>query len=151
MAQNKDTGETITRRTTYFEIVDESAIPSQACTVHNGGAQLTSLKVIPGEQWPRAVAAVSVTEKTPVVLKAPTVIGEVDPYNSVQAINNVIAARALNGQVAPLESSINVPAPSAPAVAGEPEVRRAEAVRPQDQMQIQESAIKLDPPEPIKF
>jgi penicillin-binding protein 1A len=149
-AQNKDTGETITRRTTYFEIADEAAAPKNPCPVHNGGALQTSLKVVPGEQWPRAVAAVNVSEKVPVILKAATVIGDVDPYNSVQAINNVIASKALNGQLSPMESSGIVPAPVA-SDPGEPEVRRAEAVRPQDQMQVEESTIKLDPPEPIKF
>ena len=84
-------------------------------------------------------------------LKGPTVISEVDPFNSMQAVNNVIASKALAGQVAPLSSSTEIPAPSAPNATGEPEVRRAAAVQPSETMQIQESAIKLDPPEPIKF
>ena len=150
-SQNKDTGETVTRRTTYFEVAAENSVPKDACTVHNGGAQQTLLKIVPSAEWPRAVAAVSTAEKKPVLMKGPTVVGEADPYNSLQALNNVIAAKALDGQVAPLSSSRDIPAPTAPANNGEPEVRRAAAVQPSEQMQIQESAIKLDPPEPIKF
>ena len=150
-SQNKDTGETMTRRTTYFEIASENSVPKDPCSVHNGGAQQSLLKIIPAAEWPRAVAVVSTAEKKPVFMKAPTVIGEVDPFNSVQALNNVLAAKALDGQVAPLSSSSQIPAPAAPTGTGEPEVRRASAVQVSETMQVQESAIKLDPPEPIKF
>ena len=158
ISPSTDTGGPISRRTTYFEIADESSVPKDACSIHNGGAQQSLLKIIPaapptaGEhEVRRAVAAVSTAEKKPVQMKGVTVIGEVDPYNSLQALNNVIAAKALNGQVAPLASSSNIPEPTAPAGPAEPQVRRAAAVQPAEQMQIQESAIKLDPPEPIKF
>jgi penicillin-binding protein 1A len=150
IAQNKDTGESISRRTTYFEIGSEKNLPKNACTVHNGGVSQSFLKVIPGAQWPRATAAVNVAEKAPVVMKGPTVIGESDPYNSVLALNNAFAAKALDGQVAPLASSAEIPAP-APVEGNQPEVRRAAAVGAAEQMEIKESAIKLDPPEPIKF
>jgi hypothetical protein len=78
------------------------------------------------------------------------VIGDVDPYNSVQAVNNAHAARALAGQVAPLDSSALVPEP-APPVEGEVEVRRAEPVGQVEQLSNQEDTIKLDPPPPIEF
>jgi hypothetical protein len=75
----------------------------------------------------------------------------VDPYNSVQAVNNAFAARALSGQVAPVDSSAQVPAPAAPAE-GQMEVRRAEAVRPVEQhMATPSDGLKLDPPAPIEF
>ncbi len=150
-AQNKETGETITRRTTYFEIADEGAVPRDSCALHNGGVLPSAPRIISGEQWPRAQAVVNVAEKAPVVMKSPTVIGDGDPYNSVQSVTNMVAAKALNGQIAPLASSNEIPAPNAGGPTGEPEVRKAEAVRPVDQIQIQESAVKLDPPEPIQF
>ena len=150
-SQNKDTGEIVTRRTTYFEIASESSMPKEPCAVHNGGAPQNLLKIVSATEWPRAVAAVSTAEKKPVLMKTPTVIGEVDPFNSVQALNNVIAAKMLDGQVAPVSSSGTIPAPAAPTTNGEPEVRRASAVQVSETMQVQESAIKLDPPEPIKF
>lgn len=146
--ENKDTGEKVVRRTTYFEIATEEQAPKEGCNVH-GNPQRSFVKVIPGEEWPRAAPAVNFNANTPVLMKAPTVLGEVDPYNAVQAINNVVAAKALAGQIAPLESSAKVPAP---VDAGEQiEVRRAEPVRPVDKLPLQESTIKLDPPEPIKF
>ena len=155
---NKETGENVTRRTTYFELASEGTVPKEPCTVHNGGAQQSFLKIIPAAQPTagehevrRAVPVVNTAEKTPVIMKGATVIGEVDPFNSLLAVNNVIASKALAGQVAPLSSSVEIPAPSAPNATGEPEVRRAAAVQPSESMQIQESAIKLDPPEPIKF
>ncbi len=150
-SQNRDTGETVTRRTTYFELASENSVPKDPCSVHNGGAQQSLLKIIPAAEWPRAVAAVSTAEKKPVLMKGPTVIGDRDPFNSAQALNNVVAAKALDGQVAPLTSSSEIPTPAAPTASGEPEVRRAAAVQVSEQMQVQESAIKLDPPEPIKF
>jgi hypothetical protein len=146
--ENKDTGEKIARRTTYFEIATDAQAPKDGCDVH-GNPQRSYVKVIPGEEWPRAAPAVNITANTPVPMKAPTVLGEVDPYNSVQATKNVIAAKALEGRVAPLDSSAKVPAPVDEAK--QVEVRRAEAVRPIDQMPLQESNIKLDPPEPIQF
>ncbi len=150
-SQNRETGETVTRRTTLFEIASENSVPKDACSVHNGGAQQTLLKIIPAAEWPRAVAAVSTVEKKPVLMKSATVVGEADPFNSVQALTNVLAAKALDGQVAPVASAHDIPAPAAPSTSGEPEVRRAAPVQVSEQMQIQESAITLDPPEPIKF
>jgi penicillin-binding protein 1A len=146
--ENKDTGEKITRRTTYFEIATDAQAPKEGCDVH-GNPQRSFVKVIPGEEWPRAAPAVNITANTPVLMKAPTVVAEVDPYNSVQATSNVIAAKALDGRIAPIDSSAKVPAP---AEEGEQiEVRRAEPVRPVDQPPLPESNIKLDPPEPIQF
>lgn len=148
-AENKETGEKLQRRTTFFEIATDEQAPKDPCDVH-GNAQRSFVKVIPGEEWPRAALAVDVSAHAPVAMKAPTVIGEVDPYNSIQAVANVINAQKFAGQVAPLDSSAQVPAPVAPA-ANEPEVRRAEPVRPVEQMPVQESSIKLEPPPPIQF
>jgi hypothetical protein len=148
-AENKETGEKVQRRTTYFEIASPEQAPKNPCDVH-GDTQRSFVKVIPGEEWPRAALAVDVTAAKPVLMKAPTVIGEVDPYNSIQAVNNVVAAKSLDGRLAPMSSSNQVPAP-----ADEPdaqiEVRRAEPVRPIDRPPEEETAIKLDPPAPIEF
>ncbi|MDQ3623909.1 MAG: transglycosylase domain-containing protein [Verrucomicrobiota bacterium] len=147
-AQNKDTGETVQRRTTSFEIAAEETVPRQPCNVH-GPATPTLVKSISGTEWPRAALAVDVSSKTPIAMKAPTVLGE-DPYNSVQALNNMLTAKALAGQVAPMESAARVPAP-APEPGEQMQVRRAEAVRPVDAMTVDESTIKLEPPAPIEF
>ena len=148
--ENAETGEKATRRTTYFEMVTEEQAPKDACDVHGGGGARTFVKTVASGEWPRASLAVDVAAHTPVPLRAPTVIGDVDPYNSVQAVNNAYAARALTGQVAPLDSSALVPEPAPPAE-GAVEVRRAEPVGQVEQLSNQEDTIKLDPPPPIEF
>ncbi len=150
IVENKETGEKVQRRTTFFEIATDQQAPKDACSIHGGGPR-SYVKVIPGEQWPRAAAAVDVSARKPVAMKAPTVIGEADPYNSVQAVNNVINAGKLAGQVAPMGSSATIAAPD-PNAPAEVEVRRALPVRSSDQMSAEEpTAIKLDPPEMIQF
>jgi 1A family penicillin-binding protein len=147
----RDGGEKSQRRTTYFEIATEAQAPKDGCDVH--GSSTRSLVQDPatgGGQWPRAALAVDVKAVEPVQIKGPTVIGD-DPYNSIQATNNVIAMKKLSGATAPVDSSANVPAPapgsSEPAI----EVRRAEPVRPMEQQTIVDSTIKLEPPPPVKF
>jgi hypothetical protein len=76
------------------------------------------------------------------------VLGD-DPYNSVQASTNLAAMSQLANKTAPMESSATVPKPQdAPA---EPEVRRAQRVKPMEQATTVDSPIKLDPPPPLEF
>lgn len=154
-AQNGETGETIQRRTTYFEICTEEQAPKRGCEYHSGTfAPQSFVKVIPSAEWPRASLAVNVAAHTPIVLNAPTVLGE-DPYNSSQAISNLIAMKQLNGQMAPVQSAKEIPAPvETPEVEKEIEVRRAEPVRPLEQagtVQTVDTTIKIDPPPPVEF
>jgi penicillin-binding protein 1A len=150
--ENHETGEKMERRTTYFEIATEEQAPKNGCEVHSAGAGRSFVKVIPGAEWPRAALAVDVSAVQPVVLKAPTVLG-VDPYNSIQAINNAVAMKGLAGQTAPLDSAAIVSAPSAEGAPAEPEVRRAEAVRPMDQQQraVLDTTLKMPVPPPLDF
>jgi 1A family penicillin-binding protein len=147
--ENAETGEKVQRRTTYYELVTDEQKPKDPCDVHGGVARSLVKSVASGE-WPRAALAVDVAAHVPVPMKAPTVIGEVDPYNSTQAVTNAFAARALAGQVAPLDSSAQVPPPVA-LPEGQIEVRRAEPVRPVEQMSGPESTIQLEAPAPIEF
>jgi hypothetical protein len=146
--KNGETGEEISKRTTYFEICTPEQTPKDLCDIHGGGVRTNVREVTPGE-WPRAALAVDMSAHTPIPMQAPTVIGDSDPYNSVQALTNAVAANALSGQLAPMDSSAQVPAP----VAGTEtvEVRRAEAVRPVEEFAAPEVPIKLDPPKPIDF
>lgn len=150
--ENKDTGDKVQRRTTFFEIVTEEQAPKAPCDIHGGGTGGKNyVKVIPGEEWPRAALAVDVSAVTAVVMKSPTVLG-VDPYNSIQSINNAMAMKDLAGQTAPLDSSAVVTAPTPGTTAAEPEVRRAEAVRPMEQQRaVLDSTIKPPPPPPLDF
>lgn len=152
VVENKDTGEKVQRRTSFFEILTDEQAPKDPCDVHGGGAGGRSLvKVIPGEEWPRAALAVDVSAVQVVAMKAPTVLG-VDPYNSIQAINNAVAMKDMAGQTAPLDSSAVVTAPTPGSAPAEPEVRRAEPVRPMEQQRaVLDSTIKLPPPPPLDF
>ncbi|MDB6154283.1 MAG: glycosyl transferase family 51 [Chthoniobacteraceae bacterium] len=152
VVDNKETGEKIRRRTTFFEIATDEQAPKEPCDVHSGTPR-SIVKAAPsssGEQAPRAIPVANVAVHRIVPMKSSTVIGEADPYNSVQSVNNLINAQKLNGQVAPMDSSRNVPAPDLNAPKA-PEVRRPEPVRPSDQIVVKESPIKVDPPEPITF
>ncbi len=146
--ENAETKESVKRRATYFEIATEAQAPKEACDVHGTGNRSFVKEVSSGE-FPRAVLAVDVKNVQTVAMKAPTVLGE-DPYNSIQAINNVIAMKALGGTTAPLDSTNTVPNP---VVSTEPqiEVRRAEPVRPMENQAVVDSTIKLDRPPPVDF
>ena len=148
--EDKETGEKVQRRTTYFEICTEEQAPKLGCSVHSGAGAGSFVKAIAPGEIPRATLAMNVSTVQPVVMKAPTVLGN-DPYNSMQSIQNAIAMKLLGGGVAPVISSANVPAAPAP-VEGEPEIRRALPVqRIEQQPTIIDSTIKLDPPPPIDF
>jgi len=150
--ENKETGEKVQRSTTFFEIATEEQAPKSGCEVHNGGANRSFVKVIPGEEWPRAALAVDVSAVQAVVMKAPTVLG-FDPYNSAQSVSNAIAMSSLNGQTAPVNSSAVVTG-AAPGTGaeGEVEVRRAEPVKPQMQEQaVLDTTIKPPPLPPLDF
>lgn len=144
--QNAETGEKVERRTTYFEMATEEQAPKDLCDIHGGGVR-TNVRSIAAGEWPRATAVVDLAAHVPVTMQGPTVIGDFDPYNSTLALNNAVAARALAGQVAPMDSSAQVPNPTE---GPQPEVRRAEAVRPVED-QGPEVPIKLAPPKPIDF
>ena len=150
--ENKDTGEKVRQRTTYLEICTEEQAPREGCSVHGGGGTFVK-EVKPGET-PRPELAVDVSKVHRVLMKAPTVLGN-DPYNSSQSIKNAVAMGLLNGHTAPVDSSVIIPvvaAASAEAAPTEPEVRRAEPVRPmQQQAAVIDTTIKLDPPPPIDF
>ncbi len=144
--QNAETGEEVQRRTTYFEMATEEQAPKDMCDIHGGGIRSNVRSIAAGE-WPRATAAVDLSAHTPVTMQAPTVIGDFDPYNSTLALNNAVAARALTGQLAPMDNSAQVPAPTEGAG---PEVRRAEPVNAVETLGP-EVPIKLAPPKPIDF
>jgi membrane carboxypeptidase/penicillin-binding protein len=149
--ENKDTGDKVQRRTTFFEILSEDQAPKDGCDVHGTAAGKSFVKVIPGEEWPRAALAVDVSAVPTVVMKAPTVLGE-DPYNSIQSINNAIAMKSLDGQTAPVDSAAVVAGAPADGAPAGPEVRRAEPVRPMEQQAaVLDTTIKLPPPPPLDF
>ncbi len=155
---NPETGEKISRRTTYFEIATDAQAPTEGCNVHgDAGPALTQTPGGNGpgagndpSKWPKAAGAVNLATVAPIELKAPTVIG-VDPFNSQQSVANALAMKGLGGagQVAPIGNDGQVPTvPQGPAI----EVRKAEGVGPMEQQASKvDSAIKLEPPPALDF
>ncbi len=152
VTENKETGEKVEHRTSYYEIATEAQAPKDGCEVHGTPSHTRSLVQInplTGEsKWPRPVAVVDVTAHPVVAMKAATVLGD-DPFNSLQSTTNIAAMGQLKGTVAPMDSSTQVPKPVEGAA--EPEVRRAQPVRPLEQANPVDTQIKLDPPPPLQF
>jgi membrane carboxypeptidase/penicillin-binding protein len=148
IVENTETKEKVKRRATYFEIATEAQAPKDGCDIHGAGNRSFVKEVSSGE-FPRAVLAVDTTNMQTVAMKGATVVGD-DPYNSIQAINNVIAMKAMSGGTAPLDSASVAPNPIGPT---EPaiEIRRAEPVRPMEQQTAVDSTIKLDRPPAVDF
>jgi len=156
MLPDPATGELVKHPTTYFEIGTEDQAPKEACDVH--GQVQRSLAVTNNlapnvgpapargqQQWPRAVLAVNTEGIAAVPIKAPTIVGAVDPYHSVKPEETPASSPA-----AGTASAGGSPTPAASKSPAEVEVRRAEQVRPVDQP-TQDGAIKIEPPAPIEF
>jgi membrane peptidoglycan carboxypeptidase len=176
--QDKNTGDKVSRRTTYFEMATPEQAPRETCNIHgesagvltSGQGVLQQPAVPPAtpSQYPRATLAVDVSNVVPVMMKGPTIVGE-DPYNAVKP-STVLAATKVEDSATPAEttsSSSPPPEGSTPVIPLQPapisggdvepaaraenaEVRRAEPVRTLDQPAV-DSPIKIDPPAPLEF
>jgi 1A family penicillin-binding protein len=138
-------GESVERRTTYFEICTEAQAPKDPCNVHGGGGRIVKADPAQQGEWPRAALAVDVASVDPVAIKAPTVVGADDPYNSIKP-----SAPLAANKPAPIENGVAPEASPDEKPPEEVEVRRAEIVRPIDQTP-EENLIQIDPPAPIDF
>jgi 1A family penicillin-binding protein len=76
-------GDTVQKRTTYMEIATPAKAPTELCNIH-GEPRARLAREFGSSDLPRAELAVNLTEVTPVVIKSPTLIAEIDPYNSVK-------------------------------------------------------------------
>ena len=91
--ENKETGEKVQRRTTFFEIATEEQAPKDGCDVHGGGRReefCESRSPARNGRGPRWRWTCPRCRRWS--MKAPTVLGD-DPYNSIQSINNAIAMK----------------------------------------------------------
>ncbi len=166
-SEDKKTGDSVTRRTTYFEIATAAQAPRQSCTFHSASpAPVMAVEPVLPEpktpsQYPRAVLAVDVSNVAPVMMKGPTIIGD-DPYGAVKPMT-VLAATKVEGSAdgnATPEAPNTTPPPTPAPVLGNDiatasktsttEVRRAEPVRTLDQPAT-DSPIKIDAPPPLEF
>ncbi len=79
-----ETGDIVQRRTTYMELATPEQMPTEPCNVH-GEPRARLAHDLPESEFPRAEPAVDLTEVKPVILKAPTLLVDKDPYNSARA------------------------------------------------------------------
>jgi len=80
----KNGPDTVQRRTTYVEIGTAAQLPTEFCNVH-GEPHAQLVRESSESEFPRAAPAVDLNEVRPVIVKAPTLLAEKDPYNSAKA------------------------------------------------------------------
>jgi hypothetical protein len=106
-----------------------------------------------GSQWPRAALAVDTNQVSPVMMQAPTLLANDDPYGAVKS-----TFKPKTVEKPAEEATSGFPDPTKPvlkAQAVQPEekpveVRRAQPVRPIDEVP-DETILKSEPPAPIQF
>jgi penicillin-binding protein 1A len=144
-------GENVQRRTTYIEIATAEQMPKEPCNVH-GDAKTRLLVDLPQGQWPRAALAVDTAQVAPVIVKAPTLIAENDPYNSVKSTTRAKPTSRT-------ADSEGLPDPTKPVLKAKPvepaedkpvEVRRAQPVRPLDEAP-NDTILRAQPPPPSEL
>jgi penicillin-binding protein 1A len=78
-------GDLIQKRTTYVEIGTSAQLPKEPCNVHGEGhARLA--RDAGDSEFPRAASVVDLTAIPAVVPKAPILLADKDPYNSVRSV-----------------------------------------------------------------
>ncbi|HEY5706514.1 MAG TPA: transglycosylase domain-containing protein [Terrimicrobiaceae bacterium] len=147
---------------TFTEYGTTAQLPKIRCDIHGGGVR-NYAREYDQEKWPRAAAAVDLSTIRPVAVVGPTLLGLNDVYASVRPaterfddaipVARAIAVNATAGQQADAAAAAeasgkNQAAAAAPAT--EPEVRKAEAVRPLD-TPLDAPSIQAPTPEPITF
>jgi 1A family penicillin-binding protein len=165
-AVKNEAGDTVQRRTTYRELATKTQMPTEPCDVH-GDASGRIVRDLPQAEWPRAAPAVDTAQLSPIIAKGPTLIADDDPYNAVRstAKPKTEVPVAENSEAAvPAESAgtaveNGLPDPTKPVLKAQPvtaadrppveqtpiEVRRAQPVRPMDQVPAAE-ILKATPP-----
>jgi 1A family penicillin-binding protein len=157
-----ENGESVQRRTTYKELATSAQAPTEPCNVH-GEPRSRLVRDLPAGDWPRAALAVDTSQVPAVIAKGPTLLAENDPYNAVKSTVKPKPAEEApdNGmpdptkpvlKAQPVEPSDGKPVMKAQPVepaAGKPvEVRRAEPVRPMDEVP-DDSILKNTPPQAL--
>jgi penicillin-binding protein 1A len=76
-------GDTVQQRTTYTEIATSSQAPAEPCNVH-GEPRARLAREFPSSDLPRAALAVDLSQVLAVEIRSPTLVADVDPYNSLK-------------------------------------------------------------------
>ncbi|MFA7343760.1 MAG: transglycosylase domain-containing protein [Terrimicrobiaceae bacterium] len=141
----------------YTEYATEAEVPQIRCDVHGGGVR-NYAKQYDEAEWPRAAAAVDFATIRPIAVTAPTLLGFNDVYQSIRPGSDklddssipVAKAIPVTGETdgdkqedGPQSSPAPAATPEAPAP--EPEVRKAETLKPLDSP-LDKPAIQLPPP-----
>ena len=146
---------------TFTEYGTAAQLPKIRCDIHGGGVR-NYAREYDQEQWPRAAAAVDLSTIRPVAVIAPTLLGLSDVYASVRPagerfdetipVARAIPVNAVDGQEAggPAAEVSETDKVAVEAPVAEPEVRKAEAVRPLDSP-LDMPSIQAPTPEPITF
>jgi hypothetical protein len=109
-------------------------MPTDACDVHGDKARAQLVKQYDESKWPRAALAIDTKAVAPVTMKAPTLIAHNDPYNAIGSTSRPTPAPDAIAGLDP-GKPIKRAIPVEPAQNGQPvEIRRAEPVRPMDQV-----------------
>lgn len=85
------TGDVVQKRTTYVEIATAAQMPTELCNIH-GEPRPSIVADLPASEAPRAELAADLSEVRPISLKAPTLLAQNDPYNSVKAAAKIETA-----------------------------------------------------------
>jgi membrane peptidoglycan carboxypeptidase len=126
------------RKGTFFEFSTAKQLPNETCWLH-GDDTRSFVRTLRSQDAPRATNATDPAQMLPVLVRAPTVLGD-DPYQSVKPRQKEPA------QLAQSSKAEWTPAPRAlPVDKPPPEVRRAEPVGPLDR---QQNAPPVDLPTP---
>ena len=151
----KNGPDTVQRRTTYVEIGTAAQLPTEFCNVH--GEPHAQLVCESSEsEFPRAAPAVDLNEVRPVIVKAPTLLAEKDPYNSAKATVKPTpppepATQTVEKKIEPATAPTGAIIPKAIPVespAEEPvEIRKAVPVGPLDEVE-DETLLKSATPPP---
>lgn len=124
---------------TVVEYATESQKPKEECDVHGNGSMNYAKKLEKEEEaeWPKAVVAIDLTRVKPVAVSAPTLLASTDIYQSIMPVisiaeedKNIPVAKAIALDGKALKTSSSATNNTTPAF--NPEVRKAEAVRPLD-------------------
>src|SRR5207302_4457795 len=76
-------GDVVRRRTSYYEFATDEQMPTDPCDIHSDSVRTQLVQQFEQSQWPRAALAVDTKEVAPVVMQAPTLVADDDPYNAV--------------------------------------------------------------------
>jgi 1A family penicillin-binding protein len=128
------------RKGTFFEFSTAKQLPNETCWLH-GDDTRSFVRTLRSEDAPRATNAIDQGQAVPVLVRAPTLLGD-DPYQSVKPRPKEPP------QLAQTSKADWTPAPRAlPVDKPPPEVRRAEPVGPLDRQQT--PPVDLPPPPPV--